>query len=210
MNGPWDALAQWALIILAVVAVLVAAGQCGARSSARADLLAERADSLATVVADRDASIARMAQDLARADSAYTADSVRWQAERAQNRAQIATAERSASEAAARLRPRLDSLSATILADYEAEVARERTAHRALVKSLDTEIASLRTQVKRRDELIAALYTRIDISNDRAAALAGANDALRAALRSRGRQNTLLKVAGIGLLGLAVYNGVQG
>ena len=205
-----DGLAQSAIVVLAAVAVIVALGQWGVGANARAQFHEERADSLGRAH-DRQTQISDGLRELVRAsDSAYAADRIRWETERAQNRAEIAAAERNASDAAAALRPRLDSIGGALLAQYEAEVERERVNQRALVKTLDAEIVSLRTQVKRRDELIASLYAEIDISRQETDALRAANDALADALRARSRQATLLKVAGVGLLGLAVYNGVQG
>ena len=177
LRAHWPKLAAVVAVLVLVSVVRAWAGAIGEANAheAMADREAARADSLSNLNGV-------LADSVAALDSAYSVSRDEWEAERAQNRAQIASARRAASEAVDALRPRLDSVGAALLAEYEAQVEIEREESARIVTSLEAEIASLHEVVRARDALVASLHAEIDIRADENTELRAANDALRRAV----------------------------
>lgn len=165
-----------------------------AESEARADSL--RADSLQTA-----------ADSMART---YSADSLSWVRQRRQDRAQIARLASRASRTADSLSARLDSVGQALFAQFRNETDSIIAGKDAQIASLEAERASLWEQRETMAELVESLEGENDGLRETNEALRRANEALRRGLNSTGRQNRLLKLAGIGLAGLAVYDRVAG
>jgi hypothetical protein len=198
------------LAFLAGVVVCYFAVQLRAPDTTVADAhAAVAADSLASALAHR-----MVADSLARLDSLHAAEDERMrerhEAERAADAARIREARARASEVATELTARMDSTEAALFAEHEAhrdsvDVAKDRE-----IERLGTENAAL----TERTELLAAQV--VALRHETAAALEGwaasraQAEVLRSALRAQGRQNTLLRVGGLGLLALAGYQTLTG
>ena len=196
--------------VLAVVfGGLLLLGNCndGSEAEARAATLES---AIPALQAQRDSARLRVAElETASAvkDRAYADSLQRWEADRARNRAQVAQATRRASEAAAALAPRLDSIGAALLAEYQAEVDAREDANAQIIASLEVEVEALRERIALRDSLIAGLRVEVDAERAISDQLTAANEALHDALRAKGRRQWGERLVGVAAIGLAIYLG---
>lgn len=173
--------APWIIVaVLAVAGVWAAVGR--AEAVARADVHEERADSAEA----RSGRLAAANADLLRGidvrDSAYAADSIRWEAERAENAARAAAAERRATRTATDLRATLTSAQDSLLTAYERDVAEVLAAKDRTIASMEIQVVDLRERVSQRNALIEGLYMEIEARQEIVTELYAANQALRHAV----------------------------
>lgn len=232
---PWLLFALTFVVLLAQRACDSSAVRVARAESAiheeRADFHEARADSLHEVsLADsaRADSTAIVNEGLASKLDTLTAlrvaDSTAAEAERREDRSRVTQATVTASEALDSLLAHADSIGAVHAATYVAardsiDAAKDRENVR-----LNVELGSTKGELagahERIDGLVvevgdlraAAMSARAEASAERetSASLRNAVRSLRSGLDSAGRQNRLLKLGGVGLLGLAVYDRIKG
>ena len=176
--------------------------------------LIERADSTAEAHAVEAALMAeanaRLAADLEAQAAEYEAASIEWERENAENRARAARARDRAERAATDLVASLDSAQREGFAEYAAE---RDTVEASLVAELVTErerSAALQVRVTGLMGLVAGLQGEIAAKDRQLEALDESLNAHRAALRSRNRQNTYLKLGGAAVVAFAAVNQLTG
>jgi hypothetical protein len=204
---------KWLISLGTLAVVVVFVSNCSqqvAVAQARADDALARADLLADSLEVQRELTASLQQTIARNDSVYAADSARWVVERADLTNAARDAETASHTALDSLRATLTPPGQALLDKAEAQIEIERQARLQIIQSMTAEIDVLQQRIVERDELIASLHAEIDIHEQRTAELGMANAFLQSALTSRTRQATLLKVAGVALLSLAVYDRVAG
>jgi len=196
--------APWALVV--VLFIVLAFSRCGQSArEAEARVYRLQADSLRTVAEQLQETTVRQLATIAAIDERHAADSIRWAATVADAGRVARDAQRSGNAIADELRARVDSAGAALLADYEAEVEREREAWARAETSYREEIASYRDRLTQRDTLIATLFARVDVLEAETRALRGANELLRAEIRAQKRTGWLWKGATIGQAALLGY-----
>lgn len=154
--------------------------------------------------AERDSLTAIADSAIAVADStrlAHTADSAKWEADRASARTRIAAAQRSAHTLALDLHARLDSTEAAMFHDYEASRDSIDAAADEALSVFEVERASLYVRVGTLENALAA--TMQELASERAitAQLHTANEALHAQIRAGQQQVWLSRgVATVGVV----------
>ena len=135
----------------------------------------------------------------------YSTDSLTWAAEADEARARAARATRRASEVAADLTARLDSVGEALFAEYRAERDSIKAADESRIMSLEAERSALWLQRDELGALVDGLTSENTALRQSLDAAKASNEALRDAIAKGSRQNRLLKIGGAALLGLAVW-----
>lgn len=197
----------WALVV-ALVGLLVFILTRGDPSSARVKLLEAEIPKLHAVQDSLHAETSLLKVMIAEKDAVYARDSASWVEARRGAFEDIVEARKHASEVSDSLKAHVDSIGASLLASYEAEIDAERAASAEIINNLQAEIEALRTRIALRDDLISTLHEELDASTNIVATLDEANKALHAQITSMNRRRwgeRALAVASIVGLSYAVF-----